>query len=107
MRSFDIRMTHQWIGGDLLVVITGGREHIGSVSAADSGTGVFSYAFPGHRDDVVSGRVSSFLSGELCCRVAVLCGIHYDNITREEITEVLEECDRSAAALLSRIKKTH
>ena len=139
MRGGDIQFDYRWIGGDLLVIITGGKAHIGSISAISPAEGTvlntevpdaecgavrdtedgnagsnagacrgsaLSFAFPGHRDDVVSCRAAKLLSEALHCRGAVVCGLHYDNITKEEIGEVLAECDQGVNALLSRIKET-
>ena len=89
------------IGEDLCVIISGGDSpHIGCVtlsvprpSLADSNiisatTSVLNLI--GHKDDEVAKHVSHMLSSELNKNVVVTCGIHLDNITKEEINITIE-----------------
>lgn len=89
------------IGEDLCVIISGGDSpHIGCVtlsvprpSLADSRiisatTSVLNLI--GHKDDEAAKYVSHMLSSELNKNVVVTCGIHLDNITKEEINITFE-----------------
>jgi len=89
------------IGEDLCVIISGGDSpHIGCVtlsvprpSLADSSiisatTSVLNLI--GHKDDEAAKYVSHMLSSELNKNVVVTCGIHLDNITKEEINITFE-----------------
>jgi len=89
------------IGEDLCVIISGGDSpHIGCVtlsvprpSLADSRiisatTSVLNLI--GHKDDEAAKYVSHMLSSELNKNVVVTCGIHLDNITKEEINIIFE-----------------
>ncbi len=89
------------IGEDLCVVISGGdTPHIGCVtlsvprpslennSIISSTTSVLNLL--GHKDDEVARYVSHLLSSKLNKNVVVTCGIHLDNITKEEIKITLE-----------------
>jgi hypothetical protein len=43
---------------------------------------------PGHREDEIASRMAGTLAEALNCAVCVSAGIHFDNITREEIAVV-------------------
>ncbi len=98
------------MGEDLCVVITGGdRPHIGAVgmsiprpSLADpervsATTSVFT--LPGHKEDEVARYVSHRLAATLNTNVVVVCGIHVDNIQKEELISVQTMLDELLAKL--------
>lgn len=73
------------------ILLTGGiRTHIGSISVVESDGSEQSITFPHHREDVVARQWASTLSARFQCRVAVVCGIHYDNLTPSSLQEVLQ-----------------
>ena len=75
----------------LHVLLTGGcRSHIGSVTVAEPTREERTIALPGHREAEVSRRWAAALAGRFRCRTAVVCGIHYDNLTRPQLADVLE-----------------
>ena len=89
------------VGEDLLLLVTGGDSpHIGSLTAAAPGIGPESFVFPGHRDEAVGELFAARLAPLFPGRVAVVCGIHYDGITREGIEAVLSAGERLALRLL-------
>lgn len=72
------------VGQDLCIIITGGKEHIGAVT--------FSYdkeastvAFGTHKENFVTEAVGDILKDKYCGNFVICCGIHFDNITKEEI----------------------
>lgn len=72
------------MGEDLCVIITGGKEHIGAIT--------FSYdkeastvAFGTHKENFVTQAVGNILKDKYCGNFVICCGIHFDNITKEEI----------------------
>lgn len=88
------------IGDDLCVIISGGDSpHIGCVTLStprpslsnkniiSSTTSVLNRI--SHKDDEVARHVSEELSSKLNKHVAVVCGIHVDNITEAEIKELM------------------
>lgn len=96
-----ISMKSILIGEDLCVIISGGdNPHIGCVtlsvprpSLADlnvisATTSVLNLI--GHKDDEAARYVSHALSSKLNKNVVVTCGIHLDNITKEEIKITIE-----------------
>ena len=90
-------------GGDLIVVILGGcAPHVGSVSVgrpadtavidhmADVSAAVKTILLPGHRDDVVGDSFARSLADTIGGTVSVSCGIHYKDLTRQEINTIVE-----------------
>lgn len=80
----------KWIGEDLLVVLTGGDAHIGSVSCAAAGEPLHSHQYPHHRDALLSDRFALGLHRALGVKTVVICGVHVNGISPEEIQEILD-----------------
>ncbi|MEJ2245342.1 MAG: hypothetical protein P8Y80_04515 [Acidobacteriota bacterium] len=85
------------IGDDLLVRLSNRREHIGAVALSEynygekrASTSVLTRF--GHRDDTIA----SMAAYEICRRfkgpVCAIAGIHVDNITKEEIEQIVKNC---------------
>lgn len=95
VRGWPLAAELIWAGADLQVSVRGGeRPHIGSVTvAAQAGTGVAlqTWRGPGHRDDVVGELFARALAERTGATVCVSCGIHYDNLRKAEIEEVVRE----------------
>jgi gallate decarboxylase subunit D len=110
------------LGCDLQVALRGGdREHIGAVAvsqprqslraggARSATTSVI--ALLGHKEDELARRVAGRLASSLGVTVCVACGIHVDDISPEEIQDVLEMADEltgmvERAALRARAEET-
>ena len=85
--SVHLRIFRQ--GRDLQVLCGGGATHIGAVALAVPAHGQVEAqshlaGLPGHKEDALAQRMAHALN----CAVCVSAGIHYDNITREEIRQV-------------------
>ena len=103
------------IGSDLLVVLCGGdKPHIGSIAVAlprpslkekklmSSTSSV--YNFLGHKDYVITQRVSELLSSKLNKNVVVVAGIHIDRISERGIEKVVKNCDKLSDIVYKRLK---
>lgn len=80
------------LGNDLSVVITGGAVHVGAVAAGTFYNGMASSSvitIPGHRDDRIAKDAAERISKKCGCNCVVVAGVHYDNITPEEITGIM------------------
>lgn len=76
------------------VLLTGGeRSHVGAVALAQNGELLACPSFPGHREQVIAERWARALSRETRSCATVACGIHYNNATAEQISEILRICD--------------
>jgi hypothetical protein len=87
----EVRLRAIWTGGDLVVIIDGGQGHIGAVAAGSNcgGMAVSSVlTTPGHRDDRIAKDAAERISKKIGCNCAVVAGVHYDQITPQEIKDV-------------------
>lgn len=74
----------------LQVMVYGGTlPHIGAVSVADPQGNVTTQQFPTHKDGVVSERWARVLSTTGYCPAVVTAGIHYDDLSQEQIDQVV------------------
>ena len=92
------------IGQDINVLCVGGaRPHLGGCAVAvpyprisGLGTSVSQYSVPGHQDAVLAGAIAKQLSKQFQTTVFVQCGIHYDDLSAEELaalqTTILDLC---------------
>ena len=97
--GFSLRAEIFPMGRDLCVLVTGGEAHIGSISAAtprpslanpaEVSATASTFCYPGHKDGKVGELFAETLSARLEKKVAVLCGIHYDHLTKDELSAVL------------------
>ena len=88
----EVRLNAVRVGRDLIVIIDGGQGHIGAVAAGTNcgGLAVSSVlTVPGHRDDRIAKDAAERISKRLGCNCAVVAGVHYDDITPQEIKDVL------------------
>lgn len=98
------------MGRDLQVMLNGGAAHLGAVALAAPGGAAEAklLVLPGHREDQLARRMARRMADALGCTVCVSAGIHYENISKEEIAAVerLAETltERCLAALVTEHK---
>jgi translation initiation factor 1 (eIF-1/SUI1) len=88
----EVRLNARRIGKDVVIIIDGGEGHIGAVAAGTNcgGMAVSSVlTVPGHRDDRIAKDAAERISKKCGCNCAVVAGVHYDDITPQEIKDVL------------------
>lgn len=90
------------VGPDLLLLLTGGDAHIGAVALAGPDGLAGAPESRGHREGALAAEIALEVARCLGCRVAVACGIHYDNISAHEIGEVLKLARELAGNFLVR-----
>jgi hypothetical protein len=82
--KYSVTLTYSFIGRDLLVIITGGDEHIGGVSLKENNS-FSSLRKIGHKDDIVSNIVASLIYDKMKRDTLVICGIHLNHASQKEI----------------------
>ncbi|WP_418222759.1 hypothetical protein [Clostridium isatidis] len=98
-KNKEITLTALFMGRDLNVSIYGGDlPHIGAIalgiprpSLEDKNkisSSVSLLTITGHKEDVIVQKLAKVLSKSLNSTVVVSCGIHYDNITLEDIEAI-------------------
>ncbi len=85
------------IGSDRLVIITGGEEaHIGSATLAEEKGHLQTIGKKGHKDHVVSEKVAGIIYDIIGKDLLVVCGIHIDDASKEEIDILVENAQTCA-----------
>lgn len=99
----------QYIGKDLHVVMTGGEQpHVGAVAVGmpseEEGTTVALITVPGHKEDVVVEKAARRLSRQLGITVLVAAGMHWDEIDKKGIKQVIELADLLTEKVLHKVR---
>ncbi len=111
--AFEIFAHVDQVGDDLVVLLTGGKAHVGAVAIAQprpslrdpdqpSSTGSV-ITLLGHKEDAVAKSMAEALSGRLVRNVVVVAGIHWDALTGEDIATVMELCRRINEKIASKL----
>jgi len=103
------------IGNDYLVCIYGGDEHhIGGVATAyqtqshyrdASTTSVNTMALPGHKDYLIANSAAEKICKALHAPAVVTVGIHYDDATKAEITQIVDGADDLVEDMIQHYQK--
>jgi hypothetical protein len=102
--EYDITAGVRLIGQDVLVAIYGGEKpHIGAVAMAQprpslkdpdvtsATASVFTYV--GHKEDALAKAAAEILAAALKTHVVVTAGIHWDNLTKEGIQQIIHNSE--------------
>lgn len=114
--GYPLRVGIKRIGEDLLLSVEGGQQpHIGCVIQSVprpslTGDGSCSATssvlnLTGHKDEYLCRK----LSEQICaaCQTTVVCtgGVHIDQITKEEIADILQAVEEIGETVISKIRK--
>ena len=99
INNMKISLKAVMIGADIQVLCYGGdKPHIGAVSLAVpyerdsiSQASVSTMTALTHREDLMSRQLAENFSKHLKATVAVSCGIHFDQISKELIVKIQDE----------------
>jgi hypothetical protein len=96
-------------GTDMFFVLSGGREHIGAVAmgiydreSRRASASVISS--PGHREDEIALRAARKISAVTQSTIVFMVGIHVDNITVDEIREILKASEAMIDELIENLR---
>ena len=97
-----VKLELRFQGQDLLLLVTGGRAHVGAVAVWDGrnedGEAVV-IELTGHREGPLAGECAETLGRASCRTVTAVVGIHQDNATQDEIAAIVANVRQGAAAL--------
>jgi len=103
-----VGLSAQWIGSDLVVLLSNSRGHLGAVAVADycraerrASTSVLTRL--GHKDDAVAREAAHALCRKLRKPVCAIAGIHLDRITEEEIGSIVRNCRTLVERLMEKL----
>ncbi len=98
--NFTIKTSIIEIEKDIVIIIGGGKSHIGAVGISFPTASIIEkektttttsiITLPGHKDDIIAKIFSEKLSKALNRNVVAIAGIHFDNITKEEIDKIVK-----------------
>lgn len=101
MRTYHINRTIIPMGKDHVILVSGGQAHIGTQVCAipyfnndQWHVTLHIWNQIAHRDDEVAKRYASALALHTHHTAICICGIHYDDIQKDEIKEILTWCDQ-------------
>ena len=81
------------------MVLGGGESHLGSVGAMLAGE-VHQFTWPGHKEGELVAQVAKRLAESREEKILVIGGIHYDEISQEQIEQILAKVDRLTKQLI-------
>lgn len=112
--KYDIFASIRLVGQDALIAIWGGEKpHIGAVAMAQprpslkdpdvtsATASVFTYV--GHKEDDLAKATAEILAATLNTNVVVTAGIHWDNLSKEGIQQVIHNSETLVAIILEKI----
>ena len=113
--SFEVKALINILGDDILIILSGGKEHIGAIAMAQprpslddpkkisATSSVYTYA--GHKEDVLSKSISERLSKELNRKTVVVAGMHWDKLTSSNIRLITGICSKLAKRIIREVKE--
>ena len=113
--KYDIAANVRLIGPDVLVAIWGGEKpHIGAVAMAQprpslmdpdvtsATASVFTYV--GHKEDDLAKATAEILAATLNTNVVVTAGIHWDNLPKEGIQQIIHNSEILIDLILEKVR---
>lgn len=96
-----IKANLSYIGDDLLIAIFGGdKPHIGSSLLVNKNE-LKSISLGSHKDYIALEKVAKILKNHTQKNIALIGGIHIENITKKQIDQVLELSEKLAYKIIS------
>jgi len=91
------------LGKDLLVIITGGDAHIGAVTLSEEGC-YSTLSKRGHKECIITKQIAPRIQNFFKKDVLVVCGIHIDNATSNEINILVENAKKCVEIFLKEFR---
>ena len=98
-----VSLKYEYIGEDLLIIITGGEQHIGGMSLATKDS-LQTIKKKNHKDHQLSNKVAKLIHEKTTKDTLVICGIHIKNATKEDINLIIKNTDKCINKLLKELK---
>lgn len=89
LRAEVARLDDGWDIG----IYGGCRTHVGAVALGEADGGLRVLAREGHRDDVVAASWAKAFARRFHAPVCVRCGIHYDDVSKNDIGTIVSACN--------------
>jgi hypothetical protein len=112
---FEVFAQVNALGNDVLVILYGGREHVGAAAIAQPRPGISDpqqigatssvFTYVGHKEDIIAKSMSEELARNLNKKVVVVAGIHWDNLNFEEIGTIADLCGELTKKVIAEVQK--
>jgi len=107
----EITLEAKKLGEDYLLTLTGGKEHAGAVAVGlfDEKSGRASssvISLPGHREEQLALDSAKRVSKATGKTSVVVAGIHVDNISLEEIKEIVSAAEEMLGNFIASCEKS-
>lgn len=93
------------MGKDLCIILTGGEVHLGSVTVGAKGINNETFLVKDHKEYIITEMLAEILKKEYPGSFVICCGIHIDNITKEEISDISNISCQMTEKLCSKLKR--
>lgn len=103
----DIHIHSYSMGKDRVFLISGGQAHIGAAAVAypkDNQIDCETLTIPGHREGQLAAELAKLAASRLNRTVSVLMGIHVEQATKKDITEIIKNVQLAMRQELERIE---
>ncbi len=114
-REFIVSAEIISLGGDLLLVITGGKAHIGSVSISQyhkdkndpnrMTTTTSTIAVLGEKEEIITRDIAAFVSEKTAKNTAVIAGMHWDLMSKPELLKIYELLEELKIKIIKNLKE--
>lgn len=107
----EITLDAKPIGNDYLLTLTGGEAHVGAVGVGhfdekSQRTGSSVVTMPGHREELLALNGARQVSKATKKTTVLVVGIHQDNISLEEIKDVVSAAEEMIVDFIAFCEKT-
>ena len=93
VNRIEVNLTAFQMGKDLCVILTGGdTPHLGAITAASQSLSPETIVFDTHKENFVTEMIAKILRKEYEGNFVICCGIHLDDIEKQEISDVMDLC---------------
>ena len=86
-------------------IFGGHRSHVGSVTVVDGQGALQTITLPGHKEDIITRQWTSQIWEITRQPVSVLAGVHYDDLKKEQLMEVIRILDKLLADCKTELQK--
>ena len=94
-KNINIKLEAIFVGDDLCAVVTGGdKPHVGAISVYSKEEGIKTISLKNHKDYIIGEIFINSIKDSFNGNISASCGIHIDNISKEQIEDVYECCNK-------------
>jgi len=100
------------VGDDILIIVNGGKYHIGAVGVSIPTDSIITgdltaytsiITLPSHKEDTIVKLIGEKVSKALKKNIIVIAGIHFDDISKSEIEKIIEACKALSEKIIKKL----